>query len=229
MVASARFLGCALLLSGSALVYACSDDPVGPVSPADAGTDTGPRPPADDGAVLPPLVSDDGGGLPFDPGVNVSNGDVLINEISGGDEWVELVNAGAAARDLGGYRLADRDKTTGAPKLQEALVFPAGTSLGAGAYAMVRGGGVGDAGKPCPGPDAGDAGAPALCFNAEFGIGNKDGETIFLLAPDGTVVGKVVYPSKGSSGSRSYSRIPSGVATAGFEGAAETPGAPNVR
>ena len=108
------------------------------------------------------------------------------------------------------------------------MIFPPGTSLAAGSYLLVRGGGVGDAARPCPGQDT-EVGAAIPCFNAEFGISNKDGESLFLLAPDSTIVGKVVYPSKAASGAMSYSRIPSGVKTAGFETVGETPGAPNVK
>ena len=146
----------------------------------------------------------------------------MINEISGGDEWVELVNSGDASFNLTGYMIADRDKATGEPKVAEGVTFPPGTNIGPGAYVLVRGGGTGDAGRACP------DGGQSACFNAEFGISNKSGETIFFLAPDGGMSGKVVYPPDAASGSNTYSRIPSGVASAPFQVAPKSPGAANV-
>ena len=210
------FVTCTAL---GAFAYACSSDPATPV---DAGT-------ADatvqvDSSV-PPVGNDSGtndSGAKFDAGGNASASVVLINEISGGDEWVELVNSGADPVDLGGYRLADRDKDTGEPKLGEAVTFPSSTSLGSQKYLIVRGGGAGDAGKPCP------DGGQSFCFNAAFGISTKNGETIFLVAPDGGTAGKVVYPPNGSGADSTYSRIPSGNPDGGFKTVPPTPGAPNV-
>jgi hypothetical protein len=161
-------------------------------------------------------------GARFDAGANISASATLINELSPGDEWIELVNAGASPEDLAGFRLADRDKSTGEPKLAEAVTFPSGTTLAPGAYLLVRGGGVGDAGRPCP------DGGQSACFNAAFGISRKDGETIFLLQPDGGVSGKVVLPPSSVDAGASWARLPSGVADAGFVPAQPTPGAVNV-
>lgn len=158
----------------------------------------------------------------FDAGENFTTSVLLINEISGGDEWIELVNSSAATFDASGFVLADRDKETGEPKLSEAVTFPSGTALEPGAYLLVRGGGLGDAAKACPGPDAG------VCFHAEFGISNKNGESLFLLDPGATVVGKVVYPPNASQGSFSYSRVPNADPNAAFATVKETPGAANV-
>ncbi|MBK6463654.1 MAG: lamin tail domain-containing protein [Myxococcales bacterium] len=202
--------------------YACStSEPPAPDAGADTGIPLPPIPP------LPPPFDAAGDaardtGVAFDAGTNLSAAAILINEISGGDEWVELVNSGAAAEDLGGLRLADRDKATGEPKLAEAVTFPPATVLARGEYLLVRGGGAGDGGRACP------DGGQRHCFNAEFGISNKSGETLFLLAADGGTLGKVVYPPDASSGSRSYARIPSGEPDASFQNAPETPGAPNV-
>jgi Lamin Tail Domain len=214
-----------------------------------------------DDAILPPLTTPrtDAGGdaaldasavadatpdaKPFDAGTNVVASPIVINEISPGDEWVELVNSSSVAVDLEGYRVADRDKTSGDPKLSESVRFPKGTVLAPNAYLLVRGGGAGgdplgnaDAGKPDAG-DAGDAGKAAAkpcppggqsyCFNAAFGISNKAGETIYLLAPDQSLKGSVVYPPLAVATGQSYSRIPSGVATAPFKANVETPGAVN--
>ena len=160
--------------------------------------------------------------VPLDAGSNVSSGSVLINEVSGSGEWIELVSIGAQATDLSGYKIADRDQDTGEPKLEDAFTFPVGTILSPRVYVIVQGGG-GDAGKPCP------DGGQSYCFSARFGISNKNGETLFLLAPDDKVVGKVVYPKDGSSGDKSYSRLPSGDPSASFEAVTQTPGAANVK
>ncbi len=213
-----------LSVSLAALAYACSTADIAPT--ADAGAaDTAALDAARD-AVVPPDATRDAA-LPdtapgFDAGGNVSASNVLINEISGGDEWVELVNSGPGPEDIGGLRLADRDKVTGEPKLVDAITFPPATTLAKGAYVVVRGGGTGDAGKPCP------DGGQSHCFNAEFGISTKNGETLFLLAPDGGTLGQVVFPPDGSTPEMSYSRIPSGVPDAAFRLAPNSPGAPNV-
>lgn len=211
---TAGFLGIAL--------YACQETAV---DPPDAGTvpdssivvlDAGP-----DG-MGPKLDAAFDTGPKFDAGTNATSENVMINEVSGGDEWIELVNSGDASFDLKGYTIADRDKTSGEPKLSEAVTFPPGTTMAPGSYLIVRGGGTGDAGRACP------DGGQSYCFNADFGISNKSGETIFLLAPDGGTAGKVVYPPDAASGGNTYSRIPSGVATAGFQAAPKSPGAPNA-
>ncbi len=212
VAASAAALAATALL---ALDACLSDDATPPA--VDAAVDVVVVPPSDAGVDVAPDVKKG-----FDAGGNEAVSKVLINEVSGGDEWVELVNSGDAGESLVGFKLADRDKTSGEPKLSEAVTFPAGTDLAPGAYLLVRGGGVGDAGKPCP------DGGQTYCFNAVFGISNKNGETLFLIQPDGGVVGKVVYPPDASSGSTSYARIPNADPNGAFKTVAETPGAPNV-
>ncbi len=219
-------LACGALFGSLALalaVYACST-PDAPPSTTDAATSDAiapppPPPPPIDAARDAPVKD---ASPPFDAGVNSSASNVLINEISGGDEWVELVNSGPTAEDLAGLRLADRDKVTGEPKLDEAITFPAGTTIAKGGYVLVRGGGLGDGGRPCP------DGGQSHCFNAAWGISSKSGETLFLLATDGGTLGKVVFPPDGSPGDTSYSRIPSGDPSASFRNTPKTPGAANV-
>ncbi|MFO0666027.1 MAG: lamin tail domain-containing protein [Polyangiaceae bacterium] len=202
-------------------LYACQQDLIEPNSDGGVIVVDASKPLPDAGSPKSDAAIDSGGPK-FDAGTNATGEQVMINEISGGDEWVELVNAGDASFDLTGYIIADRDKDTGEPKLAESVKFPQGTTLTPGAYLIVRGGGTGDAGRACP------DGGQTHCFNADFGISNKSGETIFFLAPDGGTAGKVVYPPDAASGGQTYSRIPSGVATAGFQSAPKTPGAPNV-
>jgi len=218
-----RYLALGLVSVSLVLAYACGGDDVVPGG-ADAGREDvfvpPPPPPPIDAAPTRDAAGRDAA-LPFDAGANVSASTFLINEVSGGDEWVEIVNVAAQPQDLGGLVLADRDKDTGEPKLREAVTFPPSTMVPQNGYVIVRGGGVGDAGRACP------DGGQSHCFNAEFGISNKSGETLFLLAPDGGTLGKVVYPPDGSAGDTSYSRIPSGDPDASFKTTPETPGAPN--
>lgn len=203
------------LFVASAILYACSEATDGVVP--DGGT-----------AGVDAAAEGGGGGggdaSPSTPDASIEAGSarVLINEISGGDEWVELVNPGPSAEDISGFGLADTDKDTGGPKLGEAVTFPEGTILSPNAYVVVRGGGV-DAGKSCP------DGGQSYCFFAEFGISNKNGETIFLLDRGQQVVGQVVYPPDASSGDESWSRIPSGDPNGTFVTTpTSTPGGANV-
>ncbi len=188
-----------------------------------------PMPTSGDGAAVDETTAD---GAPADPdrtsdaarptfdAATTSRSVVLLNEVSGSGEWIEIVNAGTSAVDISGWKVADTDKDTGGPKVGEAAVFLAGTVLSPRAYALVKGGGV-DAGKPCPNGDQ------SYCVFAEFGISNKNGETIFLLDPKDAVLGSVVFPPNDAGKDTSLSRVPSGVPDAGFVNRPESPGAKN--
>lgn len=152
----------------------------------------------------------------------VTKGVVLLNEIGVKDEWVEVVNAGTGDVDVSGWRVADRDKDTGEPKIADAVTFPDGTKLKPNGYLLVKAGGV-DGGKPCP-----ESSAP--CLRAEFGISNKNGETIFLIGKDAGVQGTVVYPPDAANGDGiSWGRLPSGDPSGEFELTSATPGVANRR
>ncbi len=145
----------------------------------------------------------------------------LLNEISPSDEWVELVGTGSSAIDVSGFRVADSEKDGGGPKLSDAVKFPSGTILSPKAYLIVKGGGLDGGGKPCP------DGGQSYCFNAEFGISSKNGETIYLLDDKDAVVGTVVYPPNGVPSSDSWGRIPSGDPKGTFVATVPTPGLVN--
>jgi hypothetical protein len=118
--------------------------------------------------------------------------------------------------------VADRDKDTGEPKLVDAVTFPDGTKLKSGAYLLVKAGGI-DGGKPCP-----EGATSALCLHAEFGISNKNGETIFLIGRDAGVQGTAVYPPDAANGDGiSWGRLPNGDPKGAFELTRATPAAPN--
>lgn len=160
---------------------------------------------------------------PFDA-ATVTTGLVVLNEIGVKDEWVEVVSSGTGEVDLSGWQVADRDKETGEPKLADAVTFPEGTKLAPGGYLLVKAGGV-DGGKPCPA-----AAKSVACLRAEFGISNKNGETIFLIASDGGVQGTVVYPPDAANGDDiSWGRLPTGDPTGKFELTRATPAAANSK
>lgn len=168
----------------------------------------------------------EGGAGPTDSGVAadvpiVTLSPVLLNEISATKEWVELVSTGATATDVSGYRVADSEKEGGAPKLSDAVTFPAGTVLSPKSYLIVQGGGLDGGGVPCP------DGGQSYCFNAQFGVSNKSGETIYLLDSAGGVVGTATYPPKAVDAGSSWGRIPSGDPKGTFQANVPTPGAVN--
>lgn len=150
-----------------------------------------------------------------------SSSPILLNEIAGDKEWIEIVNSGSQAIDLSGWRVADVNKDTGEPKLEEAATIPNGTSLAASDYGMILGGGL-DAGKSCP------TGGQKFCVLAEFGISTKNGETIFLVDKSGAVVGQVVYPPDAAAPDRSWSRLPNADPQGTFRLTTATPGGPNL-
>lgn len=147
---------------------------------------------------------------------------LLVNEISASAEWVELVNAGAAALDVSGYKVADRAKD-GTPKLAEAAVLPPGTVLSPKAYLIVQGGGLdGGVGKPCP------SGGQSYCVNAAFGVSNKNGETLFVLDTGDQVLESAEYPPDAAASGSSWGRVPNADPAAAFQVTKPTPGAANA-
>lgn len=155
-----------------------------------------------------------------EPPLTAGDASVLLNEIAASDEWIELVASGSSSVDISGFRVADRNKD-GGPKLEEALTFPPGTVLSPKAYVIVQGGGLDGGGKACP------DGGQRYCFNAEFGISNKNGESVYLIDKAGAVVGTVDYPPQAAASGETWGRLPSGVPSAAFGKALPTPGAAN--
>jgi len=106
--------------------------------------------------------------------------DIRINEIvpdGSGSDWIELVNPGAKAVDLGGYYLSDNYD-----RLRKWRVPPS-TVIEAGTNAFV----VFDTG--------GDGSDP---HKISFGLSESTGEEVFLVAPDGiTVIDRVKFPPLG--------------------------------
>lgn len=209
------------ILASTIVAYACSESTEG-VTPSNTDGGGASSSGGSSGAGSSSGGSSSGGSSGssgFDATTTV-NSEILVNEISGGDEWIEIANSGSSDIDISGWRVADRDKDTGEAKLKDAVTLPSGTTLAAKAYGMVRGGGI-DGGKPCP------DGGQSFCFNAEFGISNKNGETIYLLAPDAAVMGTTVYPPEAGAGGETWCRIPNADPKGDFKLCTETPGAAN--
>lgn len=163
---------------------------------------------------------------PNDPGAAI-----VINEISavGATEWIELANPGTAAVDLSGYALADTDKDTKEPRLEAKMAFPAGTVVGPLERLLVL---VSMPEGSAPGPypkEACLAATDSTCLHATFGVSAAEGESVYLLAPSGTVVGTTAYPASLSidaASGRTACRIPD--LTGEFAACAATPKAANV-
>jgi hypothetical protein len=152
-----------------------------------------------------------------------SVGDVVINEVSATEDWIELFNPGTAAADIGGITLADQD-TPGVPKLDEAIQFPAGTSIAPGAYLFI----LVKQDTATPGqaqPQTMCAPGPSPCFHAPFGLSDTDGDAVFLLQ-DMTPLAVVNYPPATIPDGQSYCRLPNG--NGDFAACAPTPGATNA-
>jgi hypothetical protein len=205
---------CLSLASASVAAFSCAESTDGAVPGASTA------PPFADGSAA------EGGASPADAAVradgsNVTASPALINELSPSDEWVEIVATGSTAVDLSGFRVSDSEKDGGGPKVSDSVKFPSGTVLSPKAYLIVKGGGLDGGGKPCP------DGGQSYCFNAQFGISNKSGETIYLLDGTDSVVGSVVYPPSAVPSTDSWGRIPSGDPKGTFGANVPTPGAAN--
>jgi hypothetical protein len=176
---------------------------------------------ADGGATPDAAKPTDGAAQPDAPIITASA--VLINEINPHGEWVELVATGNKATDVSGFRVADSEKDGGGPKLSDAVTFPAGTVMAPMSYLLVQGGGLDGGGLPCP------DGGQSYCFNANFGVSNKSGETIYLLDKAGTVVGTADYPALAAPSGSTWGRLPNADPAGAFEVTMKTPGAPNQK
>jgi len=149
------------------------------------------------------------------------SGSVVFNEICArGSDYLELYNAGASAKDLGGYAVADSLDDGGGVKLDSALTFPAGTTIAPGGFMLVVLN-VADAGVTFDCLDGGQS----PCFGASFKVSNSRGEVVWLLAPGGGVEQQQLYPMNAVASGTSYGRLPDG--TGAFGQTALTPGYAN--
>ena len=132
------------------------------------------------------------------------NGDGRLNTTE--DEYVELVNAGAAPLDLSGWTLADGVTTR--------HVFPSGTVVAPGGAVVVFGGGTVRL-------RAGTTVAQAA-KSKTLGL-NNTGDKIVLSDLDGRAVARADYKS-GVTAGKSWTRAQDLAADAVFEAADATPG-----
>ncbi len=153
---------------------------------------------------------------------------LVINEMNvlGETEWVEIANKGSRAFDLGGYFLADSDKSTGEPRRDSAMQFPSGTSIAPRGKVLIVLDKEGAAVGPHPAPECLE-GRSTSCLFASFAISAERAEAVHILAPDGRVVTSVAYPrtlTEDSEG-RTVCRLPDLVGE--FTVCTKTPGASN--
>jgi hypothetical protein len=133
-----------------------------------------------------------------DPTASVAGSeDIVVNELSavGSAEWLELANKGSAAFDLSGYGVADSDKSTGKPKVTDAVHFPAGTTIEPGGRVVIvlskaKGSTVGPHDKADCLPNG-----PASCFFATFGVSAANAESVHFLAPNDALIATTAYPT----------------------------------
>ncbi len=148
--------------------------------------------------------------------------ELTINEISArGTEWIEIKNLGGVSADLEGIRIADRDKDAGVPKLSEALTLPKGTNLAAGGYLLAVH--VSDDAGSCPADLVKNGGA---CFAVTFGLSNKEGDEVFIVAKNDAVIASAEYPPSAVASGQTWSRLPDG--TGAFAAGKSTPLAINA-
>lgn len=187
---------------------------------------------SDSGDASASSSASDGGAEGGDAAGSVAPGasDIVFNELSatGSGEWIEIANGGANAFDLGGYAIADSEKTTITPKKDDAMIFPPGTTIASHARILILVGKEDLPVGPYPKSDC-LANGPETCFFATFGISASNGEALHLLAPDGSVVTTTAYPRNlgiDPAANRTACRLPE--FSGEFASCAATPGAANA-
>ena len=147
---------------------------------------------------------------------------LVINELRlVGDDWVELANPTALALDLSGLRVADLGDD-GAPKLDEALEIPAGTTLEPGAYLLIAAN-LGDRARPGLQTDC--APGVATCLQAPWGLSAGNGDAVFVVDAEDRLVTSAEAPPDAAPDGRTWARLPDGAGD--FAVATPTPGLPN--
>lgn len=221
-----RALRGVMAIGTAVLLIACSEaQPVGGGGEG-AGDSGGSPAEGGAGAGQPSEGGNGDGGSPSEGGssaTSMGTGDVVINEIDANVDWVELYNKGDGAFDLGGLTLADSDGA-GGPKLDEAIIFPAGTTIAAGASLFILGKQDEIVGPGEQEPQTECAPGTSPCFFAPWGLSDGDGDEIFLLDDD-RLVSSSAYPAAAAGEGETWCRVPDG--TGEFEVCTPTPGAAN--
>lgn len=148
---------------------------------------------------------------------------VMINELAATDvvDFVELANASTSSQVVGDLRVADADED-GGPRLATATSLVGAATMDPGDRLVV----VGGYASAAPGPQRECSGGISPCFQASWGIGASEGETMYLLSPTDLIVDQVTYPGKDVPVGQSWGRVPD---LAGpFTAAVPTPLLPNA-
>ncbi|NOU30049.1 MAG: lamin tail domain-containing protein [Polyangiaceae bacterium] len=127
---------------------------------------------------------------------SASGADLVVNELRavGTTEWLEIANKASTELDLGGYGIADTDKSSNGPKYTGAKRFPAGTKLAPKGYVLVLLS-KSNAGQGVYPKDACLPESDATCFYAEFGVSAGSSESVYLLDPQDRTLSKTTYPT----------------------------------
>lgn len=149
---------------------------------------------------------------------------VVINEISGDGDWLELYNAGEGEAALSDLTLAAKAKGADTPDLDTALRFAEGERLAAHGFALI----AGKKGTPSSQlqADCLPAIATGSCYAVTFGISDKDGDSLFLLDNTGTIIARVDYPAATVPKGQSWARTSDGSET--FAVSAASPAGANA-
>ena len=111
---------------------------------------------------------------------------VTINELLAKseltDDWIELFNPSTTDVDLSGLGLVDDIES------DEAWFFPDGTMISAGSYLLVWA-------DDADGEDT--QGEVTSSLHATFKL-SKDGESVYFVTGDGTVLSEVTFPALGA-------------------------------
>lgn len=153
---------------------------------------------------------------------------VVLNELNGTgsvEDFVELYNAGPTPFSLEGYAVAQAQGVNGPPNAGSRLTFTAGITLGAGEHLIVIANQTVRGGPYAPCPVALFSGVPR-CYIVDWGI-SRQGERIYLLAPDLSIVDIADYPppEAGQVSGKSWGRLPDG--TGAFQATGYSPGQAN--
>ncbi len=120
-------------------------------------------------------------------------------------QFVELVNGGTTAVDLGGWKIHDANSYAGSDPVRH--VFPAGTMIHPGKSYVVY---SGPTAVPQGATNATSASGGGLYLNRGVNQGSS-GDTVFLVRPDNTVQDSAGYQD--TTVGISYNRSPDGSAT----------------
>ncbi|WP_426755271.1 lamin tail domain-containing protein [Myxococcus sp. Y35] len=120
-------------------------------------------------------------------------------------QFVELVNSGTTAVDLGGWKIHDANSQAGIDPVRH--VFPAGTMIQPGKSYVVY---SGPTAVPTGATNATAASSGGLYFNRGVNDGSS-GDTVFLVRPDNTVHDSAGYQD--TEVGISYNRSPDGSGT----------------